>query len=401
MAKFLVVDCPTTYNVILRRPILDDLSEITLVRCQAMRFSTRGGVVTIRSCKKESRECYNWTINAALKWSFPRTMVIVESEPNLKPQDTIDPCIHKEEPVGGPTIELREISISEEDPIRMLKIDSNLNKEMADSLARFLKKNLDVFAWVHVDMVEINCEVMCHKLNVNPIARPIRQKRRSMDAERSKAFKDEVDKLLNINFIRKVKYLDWLANLVLVKKWNGKWQTCVDFADLNKACPKDSFSPPWINQLVDTTIGNAPVSFMDAYLGFNQIQMYQPDEEHTSFITNRGIYYYRVMSFVLKNVGSTYQRLVNKMFIEQIKKTMEVYIDNMLVKSKVVESHVEHLREMFDIFRKYRMRLNPLKCVFRVSSRAFLGFLINQRGVEANPEKIQALLDMKSLTNIK
>ncbi|XP_031268343.1 uncharacterized protein LOC116126804 [Pistacia vera] len=107
------------------------------------------------------------------------------------------------------------------------------------------------------------------------------------------------------------------------------------------------------------------------------------------------------MSFGLKNAGMTYQRLVNKMFANQIGKTMEVYINDMLVKSKVVESHIEHLGEMFNILRRYRVKLNPLKCAFGVSSGKFLGFLINQRGVEANPEKIQALLDMKSLTSIR
>ena len=121
---------------------------------------------------------------------------------------------------------------------------------------------------------------------------------------------------------------------MLVPKPNGKWRTCVDFIDLNKACPKDCFPLPRIDQLVDATAGHEVLSFMDAYSGYNQITMHPPDEEHTSFQTDIGLYCYRVMPFGLKNAGATYQRLVNLMFQKQIGNNMEVYVDDMLVKSK-------------------------------------------------------------------
>ncbi|XP_031283150.1 uncharacterized protein LOC116141816 [Pistacia vera] len=255
MVEFLVVDCLTTYNVILGRPILDDLSAVTSIRYQAMRFLTPGGVATIRSCRKESQECYNQAINVTHKWSLSRTMVKAESKPNPKPlEDTIDPRIYGEEPTVGPMEELREICVSEEDSTHVLKVDNSLSKDLANNLVGFLRKNLDVFAWVHVDMIGINLKVMCHKLNIDPKARLIRQKRRLMDAKRSNALKDEVDKLLNINFIRVMKYPDWLANPILVKKPNDKWRTCVDFIDLNKTCLKDGFSLPRIDQLVHAIV---------------------------------------------------------------------------------------------------------------------------------------------------
>ena len=162
----------------------------------------------------------------------------------------------------------------------------------------------------------------------------------------------------------------------------------MDFTDLNKACPKDSFPLPRIDQLVDATSGHALLSFMDAYSRYNQILMHVPNQEHTSFITDFGLYYYKVMSFGLKNTGATYQRLVNMMFKEQIGKTMEVYVDDMLVKSKTTADHVEHLSNTFAILRKYRIKLNLLKYVFRVASGKFLGFMVNHRGIEANPKKI-------------
>lgn len=120
--------------------------------------------------------------------------------------------------------------------------------------------------------------------------------------------------------------------MVVVKKKNGKLRFCIDFTDLNKSCPKDSFPLPHIDNLVDVTAGHHLMSFMDAFSGYNQILMHQEDQEKTSFMTSRGIYYYKVMPYGLKNTGSTYQRLVNMMFAEQIDQAMEVYIDNMLVK---------------------------------------------------------------------
>ena len=134
---------------------------------------------------------------------------------------------------------------------------------------------------------------------------------------------------------------------------------------------------------------------MDAYSGYNQILMNPLDQEHTSFTTDRGLYCYKVMPFGLKNAGATYQRLVNSMFTEQIGKSMEVYVDDMVVKSKHADQHITKFSETFTILKRYRMRLNPNKCAFGVGSGKFLGFMISQRGIEANPEKIKAILDVK------
>ncbi|BBG94714.1 Protein kinase superfamily protein [Prunus dulcis] len=154
-------------------------------------------------------------------------------------------------------------------------------------------------------------EVISHKLTISPAYKPVRQKRRSYDAERYEAMRTEVDKLQTIGFIREATYPVWLANSVMVKRPGG-WRMCQDYTDLNKACPKDSFPLPRIDQLVDATAGHELLSFMDAYSGYNQIFMHPPDSEHTAFITDKGLYCYNVMPFGLKNAGATYQRLVNK-----------------------------------------------------------------------------------------
>ena len=192
-------------------------------------------------------------------------------------------------------------------------------------------------------------------------------------------------------------YPDWLTNIVMVKKANGKWRMCVDFTDLNKACPKDSYPLPRIDQLVDSIAGHKLLSFMDTFSGYNQIKMNEADQEKTSFVTSQGLFCYEVMPFGLKNTGVTYQRLVNHMFRSQIGRNVEVYVDDILVKSLDEGKHLDDLQETFDTLRRDNMKLNPNKCTFGVVSGKFLGFMVSHRGIEANLEKIKAILDMKSL----
>ena len=187
---------------------------------------------------------------------------------------------------------------------------------------------------------------------------------------------DEVNKLLAAGFIWEVYYSDCLPNVVLVNKTNGKWKICMDFTDLNKAYPKDNFPLPRIDQPVDSIAGHKLLTFMDAFSGYNQIKMAEEEQEKTVFIRSQGLYCYKVMPFGLKNVGATYQRLVNKMFSKQIEKNMEVYVDDMLIKSKEEFAHLDDLQEKFTTLRQYRMKLNPSKCAFRVALGKFLGFMM-------------------------
>jgi len=155
--------------------------------------------------------------------------------------------------------------------------------------------------------------------------------------ERRKAAIEETEKLMQAGFIQEAQYTTWLANVVLIKKPNRKWRMCTDYTDLNKACPKDSYPLPSIDRLVDGAFGEEIVSFLDAYTGYNHIQMYRPDISKTTFTTDTANYCYKVMPFGLKNVGATYQRLTDKMFKEKIGKNMEVYVDDMIVKSCEVQ----------------------------------------------------------------
>ena len=149
--------------------------------------------------------------------------------------------------------------------------------------------------------------MISHSLNVNPMARPVKQKKRKFAIDRVKAVKQETKKFFKVDFIQEVHYPDLLLNMVKVKKTNGKWRMCVDFTDLNKACLKDNFPLSLINRLVDASFGHKVLSFIGAFSSCNLIMMNLGDQKKTIFITKEGLYYYKVMSFSFKNAGATYQ----------------------------------------------------------------------------------------------
>ena len=175
----------------------------------------------------------------------------------------------------------------------------------------------------------------------------------------------------------------------------------MDFTDLNKACPKDPFPMPRIDQLVDAMVGHPRMSFLDAFQGYHQIPLALDDQEKTAFVTPVGNYHYKVMPFGLKNARSTYQRMMTKMFEPQLGKNVEVYIDDMVVKSKLVSEHVEDLTSIFEVLREHKLRLNASKCSFGVGSGKFLGYMVTHRGIEVNPDQIKAINNLQLPRNPK
>ena len=235
--------------------------------------------------------------------------------------------------VAEPTEALEDISLDEDDPEKHIRIGVDLVEKIKKDLILFIRENIDVFDWSHEDMPGINPSVITHRLNVYPSSKPVQQKKKVFAPERDNAIKEAIQKLTLAKFIQEVYYPDWLANVVMVKKANSKWRMCVDFTDLNKVCPKDSYPLPRIDQLVDSMADHRLLSFMDAFYRYNQIRMDEADQEKTFFVISQGLFCYKVMPFSLKNAGATYQRLVNHMFLPQIGRNVEVYVDDMLVKS--------------------------------------------------------------------
>ena len=162
-------------------------------------------------------------------------------------------------------------------PEQFFLVGSKLSAVDREQLLQFLISNRDVFAWSVYDAPGVSPELACHSLDIGSEHRPIVQKRPKLAPKRATTVLEEVGRLLAFGVIREIQYPVWLSNTVVVKKKNGKWRVCIDFTDLTKACLKDLFSLPWIDQLVDSASGHARLSFLDAFQGYHQIPMNDAD----------------------------------------------------------------------------------------------------------------------------
>jgi hypothetical protein len=268
-------------------------------------------------------------------------------------------------------------------------------------LVDFLHANAEVFAWSPSDIPGIPRDVVEHSLDIRARARPVKQTLCRFDEEKRRAIGEEIHKLLTAGFIKEVFHPEWLANPVLVRKKDGKWRMCVDYTGLNKACPKVSYPLPRIDQIVDSTARCETLSFLDAYSGCHQIKMKESDQLATSFITPFGMCCYITMLFELRNEGATYQRCMNHVFGEHIGRTVEAYVDDIVVKTKRASDLLSDLETTFKCLRAKGMKLNPEKCVFGVPRGMLLGFIVSERGIEANPEKITAINSMGPIKDLK
>ncbi|KAL2251292.1 UNVERIFIED_CONTAM: Retrovirus-related Pol polyprotein from transposon gypsy [Sesamum indicum] len=324
-----------------------------------MKFPTKHGVREVKCDQRAARQCYNLAIKQreAVKKEKRKEDMSQSEEVKRGKMERLEQLE-----------EYKEVELITGDFQKTARIGSQMSKEMEMLMIHFLRNNSDMSTLSPSDFKGINPEIIVHRLNVDSQVKPVKQKKRMFGVKRNKIIEEEVNKLLQAGFTREIQYTTWLSNVVIVPKAAGKWRMCTDFTDLNKACPKDPYPLPRIDLLVDSTAGCALFSMMDAYQGYHQIFMAKEDAEKTAFLIEKGVYCYNVMPFGLKNAGATYQRLVNRMFKDQIGSTMEVYVDDMLVKSKQESDHLTHLRTAFSIMRAYRMKLNPANSGFEVTN---------------------------------
>ncbi|GKB72000.1 reverse transcriptase domain-containing protein [Tanacetum coccineum] len=263
-------------------------------------------------------------------------------------------------------------------PDQEVIIGGTLSTEGRTELCSLLKKNLDIFAWQPSDMTGVPRSVAEHQLNIQEGYSPVRQKKRGQAPKRSKAIQAEVQKLVEAGIMREVYYHDWLSNPVM-----------------------DCYPLPEIDWKVESLCGYPFKCFLDAYKGYHQIQMAESDEEKTAFHTSQGVYCYTKMPFGLKNAGATYQRLVDKAFDSQVGQNMEVYVDDLVIKSHTEEEMIRDINETFQTLRRINMKLNPKKCTFGAREGMFLGYMISPEGIKPCPEKIEVVLQLPSPRTIK
>ncbi|RDY13737.1 hypothetical protein CR513_01293, partial [Mucuna pruriens] len=305
---YTVVDAPASYNIIIGRPALNRLGAIVSTKHFCMKFPVGRRVGSVWVDTHVAQRCYEDSLRVERHAPLDEVNAL---DLDLDPRSQFE----REGPL--PAEDLKEVQLGPRQE-QITKIGTTMSQKEEEMLTAILIANYDVFAWSARDMPGIDPTFMCHQLSIDGRAKPVAQKKRKQGEEKREAVKQETHKLLSAGFVREVQYPTWLANVVMVKKPNGKWRMCIDYTDLNKACPKDSYPLPSIDRLVDNVAGFTFLSFMDAYSGYNQIRMHPQDE---------------VMPFGLKNARATYQRLMDKIFGGILGTDVEVYVDDMVAKS--------------------------------------------------------------------
>jgi hypothetical protein len=270
-------------------------------------------------------------------------------------------------------------------------VKKNLDTDYKVKLMEILKEYVDCFTWSYSEISGLSHELVEHRLPIKDGFRPYKQPAQRFNSDIYYRVKEEINQLLEANFIRPCQYADWISNIVPVeKKGTGKIRVCIDFRNLNRATPKDEHHMPISDMLVNDASSHKVISFLDGNAGYNQIFMAKEDMYKTTFRCPSfvGLFEWVVMTFGLKNAGEPYQGAMNLNFHDLLGIILEVYIDNIVVKSAGLDSHLADLHVAFERMCRFGLKMNPLKCVFGVSAGKFLGFIIHENGIEIDPKKI-------------
>ncbi|KAG9450497.1 hypothetical protein H6P81_010462 [Aristolochia fimbriata] len=298
-----------------------------------------------------------YTLKAAIARARAYSSVMVNHISVADDNQEDDEFVLKEAPIefeegGQSTVDdLKTVDLGTAEDPRPTFLSGSLSAEEEVEYMSLLHEYCDIFAWNYTKMPDLDPQVAVHKLAVHPSVRPVKQSQRRFRLELVPEIEKEIDKLIAVNFIREVKYPSWIANIVPVKKKTGQIRVCVDFYNLNTACPKDDFPLPITELMVDATTGHEALSFMDGSSGYNQIRMDLKDEELTAFRTPKGIFCYKVMSFGLKNAGATYQRAMQNIFDDFLHKRVKCYVDDLVVKTiqrgiEIDQSKIDAIQKM-------------------------------------------------------
>ncbi|XP_074352910.1 uncharacterized protein LOC141692067 [Apium graveolens] len=261
MVKFHVISSSSSFNAILGRTTITALQAITSISHLKMKFPTDFGVGEMIGDQATARQCYLTNVS-------PRKKTDEELEVNqvldIDLRELIDTSTNNS---CSPLEETEDIEVFEGNPDKTTRIGKNLSSDLKKEITNLIREFSDIFTWVPRDMPGIPEAIARHSLHISRDTRPVRQKQRIFSVGKRAAIDQEVDRLLDAGFIEPVQFPTWISNVVLVKKSNGKWRMCIDYSDVSRACPKDFYLLPNIDQLIDATAGNELLSFMDAFLG--------------------------------------------------------------------------------------------------------------------------------------
>ncbi|XP_073317233.1 uncharacterized protein [Primulina huaijiensis] len=320
MTTFTIVDAPSSYNIILGRPAMNKLKAVASTYHQKIKFPVGNQEGEAQGDQPSSQKCYVEAVRVDQKKAR-------REEKRVSGSEEMERIVEKGKVHFVAEEEQEVVEIGPDKEIRVAR-DLDLSTR---------------------ELIGISPLIAEYHLNILSGSQPIKQKKRH--------FGPEKDKVIDVQA-------------------TGNWRMCVDFRDLNKACPKDHFPLPRIDQLVDSTSGYELLSFMDAYKGYHQISLAESDQDKASFITSGGTFCYVFMPLRLENAEATYQCLMNRVFEKQLGRNVEVYVDDMLGKSRETSCFISDLEETFATLMHYEIKLNPSKCVFGVKSGKFLGYVV-------------------------
>ncbi|GJY61114.1 reverse transcriptase domain-containing protein [Tanacetum coccineum] len=335
---------PSPHNEIIGRLRIRKIRAVLSTAHGMLKFPVEGGTVTLRSSRIIPMEC---------------AMIFGPST---------------QQPVISQVVEERiKVAIHLEYPEQTIAIGSTLMEKRRKELRALLRQKLDVFAWKPADMTGVPRHIAEHRLNIREGCPSVRKKKRGQAPERNKAIQEEVEKFIDAGIMKEVHYHNWLSNPNM-----------------------DGYPLPEIDWKVESLCGYPFKCFLDAYKGYHQIKMAREDEEKTTFIMSQGIFCYLKMLFGLKNAGATYQRLVDKAFQKQNGRNLEVYVDDLVIKSRTEEEIIQDIAETFKTLREINMKLDPKKCTFRMREGMFLSYKVNADELKVCPDKADAVLSLPS-----
>jgi hypothetical protein len=401
---FDVVDFTYPYNAIFGLNTINKFAAVIHQGYLLMKIPTAAGVISVYGSQEEARRA-EWNTSV-----HNRQMHVIDEdeggevvpEAEQKPEAQMRQSMKQVEAERMKAVDdTRTVPLYADVPSRTVMIGTEVSKEEEDKLLQFLRHNQDVFAWSKSDLTGVHRSVIEHALDTDPKIKPKLQRQRPMSDDRVKSAEAKVQKLLDVRIIREVQYPVWVANVVIVPKKNGNMCMCIDFTELNKACPKDPYPLPRIDIIIDQVAGCEMLSLLDCFFGYHQVWMRREDEAKIGFTTPFGIFCFVKMPEGLRNVGPTFNRMMKLILGSQLGRNASAYVDDIVIMSEKENDYIADLTETFDNMRRNGLKLNLEKYIFGIRKGQLLGCKVSKRGIQANPKKIEALRRMQPPSNIK
>jgi hypothetical protein len=288
-------------------------------------------------------------------------------------------------------VDVTECNLGTEENPKYVKLSSSLSKEKRVEYVKLLKEFADVFSWKYEDLQTYDTNIIEHKIPLKEETKPFRQKLRQINPMLLPIMEKEVKKLLDAKIIIPLRYSEWVANLVPVRKKNGEIRLCVDFRNLNRSSKKDNYPLPKMEHILQRVTGSSRMSMIDGFSGYNQISVLPEDREKTTFTTPWGTFMYAKIPFGLMNAGATFQRAMDISFIGEKEKFVVIYLDDITMFSKSDKEHYHHLKKVFLKCRKFGLSLNPKKSLFAMKEGKLLGHIVSTEGVRIDPSRVEAI----------